>query len=314
MLRVAALLAVTTACGRIAFEPRSDSGVGATDATATDVLLACPPGYTFDTGSCYRTSTVVADWLTAEAACEADGRGAHLAVIDSPAEAMVVDRYRPTPTDFAWIGATDVNTEGQYQSVTNRPHGYLLFGAGEPAGAAEDCIRLKDNLELGDGTCTTVDDYICEYDGIAAASPAWGVCPAGYTFLAPGGCYRTVLSGPGSTWLASELACEADGPGSHLVVLDSVPEAMAIDGFAPGTIVDHWVGASDRVNEAAFPSVTNGPFGFTGFASGEPDGGTAENCLLFDDAVELSTTDCDTDDDYVCEYDGILAVPAAYGQ
>jgi hypothetical protein len=188
-----------------------------------------------------------------------------------------------------------------------------VWAAAEPEGAGENCLLLNAGSTLSDYVCSNVDDYICEYDGVPAASPAWGVCPTGYTFAAPG-CYRSMLSGAGTTWLASELACEADRPGSHLVVLDSLAEAMTVDAFVPGAILDHWVGASDIVTESVFPSVTNGPFGFTTFAAGEPDGSTAENCLLFSDAVELSTGDCNTDDDYVCEYDGIDAVSAAFGQ
>lgn len=300
------MLVATAGCGRIAFDPRTHGASG------DSALLVCPPGYTADSGGCYRTGAGTAGWVVAEAACEADGIGAHLAVIDNAAEAAVVDRYRPAPTDLAWIGLTDRVTEGTYMTVTNVPAPYLVFAAGEPDGVTPDCILLGENLQLGDTDCATADDYICEYDGIPAVSAAWGVCLPGYTAMA-GGCYRFVDAD--LDWYEAEAACEADGPGCHLVILDSTPEAMVVDTVVPGSILDHFVGATDLVTEGTFIDIAGNPIGFMTWHAAEPDGGTIQNCLLLTDAVELKDGDCDTlGDDYVCECDGITPVPASWGR
>lgn len=304
----AALVAITgSGCGRVAFDPRSDA------APPPDALV-CPLGYTFDSGSCYRASTSVSTWLGAEAACEADAVGAHLAVIDDAEEAVVAGRYRSAPTDFAWIGTTDAVIEGEYRDVTNRAAAYVIFGAGEPDGDLQDCMLLRDGIELADANCSISDDYICEYDGIPAVSIAWGLCPAGYTFTG-GSCYRFVAGALGTAnWLEAEALCEADAVGAHLLVVDSMFEAQLIDGFVPTAILDHYVGASDLAIEGVYLSVTNIPLAYSVFAAGEPNGGTAQNCLRMNDEIMFSDVDCAPGDDYVCEYDGITAVPAAFGQ
>ena len=144
---------------------------------------------------------------------------------------------------------------------------------------------------------------------------AWGVCPSGYTFTGTG-CYRFAgTAGSGTIdWFVSEAQCEADGPGRHLVVLDTMAEAMAVDTFVPSTIVDHFVGATDLVTEGTYISVLGTPFPYINWDTGQPAGGTARNCMIFTDATTMQAEDCVNGDDYVCEYDGIAPVPAAWGQ
>jgi hypothetical protein len=140
-----------------------------------------------------------------------------------------------------------------------------------------------------------------------------GECPAGY-LVAGASCYRPVIDAmPQPTWLEAETLCEADAVGAHLVVIDDATEAQVVDALA--NIVDHYIGASDLVNEGTFVTVTGQALGYSVWLAGEPNGGTVENCLVFDsDVRRLSDLICTDTDDYVCEYDGIPAVPAAYGQ
>jgi len=140
-----------------------------------------------------------------------------------------------------------------------------------------------------------------------------GECPPGYMFMNPG-CYRVVLADPEATWFVAEAKCEADVFGAHLVVLDTAFEAQQVDSIVPGTILDHWIGANDIVNEGVFLTVTNVPMAYATWAMTQPDGATASNCVVFNDDTTLYDYDCSRIDDYVCEYDGIAAVPAAWGQ
>lgn len=138
-----------------------------------------------------------------------------------------------------------------------------------------------------------------------------GECPPGYSFVGTG-CYRNVLNVDELAWLDAEAACEADVAGAHLVVIDDSAEAVVVDSMVPGSILDHWIGASDRRNEGVFLTVHNQPLGFATFDVGEPGGGMSENCLLFNDNQTLHDGDCALLDDYVCEYDGIPADRAAW--
>lgn len=138
-----------------------------------------------------------------------------------------------------------------------------------------------------------------------------GECPPGYTFDTAG-CYRAVLMPTSLGWVDAEAACEQDAFGSHLVVIDNAAEAAVVDRQVPGTILSHWIGFSDRVTEGTFLTVQNQPIGYANWATAQPSGGTAANCVLFFDDTTLSTQDCAVGDDFVCEYDGIPPVPAAW--
>ena len=140
-----------------------------------------------------------------------------------------------------------------------------------------------------------------------------GECPPGYMFVGAS-CYRVVLDagGGGAPWHEAETLCEADAAGAHLVVIDDATEAATIDSFVPSNVSDHWIGVSDVVTQDTYLTVTNRTPTYLMWEATEPNGTSGEDCLLMDDARTLHDTDCDASDDYVCEYDGIAAVPAAY--
>jgi hypothetical protein len=141
-----------------------------------------------------------------------------------------------------------------------------------------------------------------------------GECPTGYV-AAGTSCYRPVLNtSPEPTWLEGELLCEADGVGAHLVVIDDAAEAGVVGLLVPETVFDHAIGVTDLAAEGEFRTVTDLPLAYLAWGDGEPDGGTAQNCVAFQNDLSIHDADCAGPDDIVCEYDGIPAVPAAYGQ
>jgi hypothetical protein len=171
-VRVIVVLLVCVGCGRIAFDPLTFDSLA--DAPVTDAV-DCPASYTFSGASCYRlvAGAGALAWLGAEQACEADGSGAHLVVLDDLAEVQVVRQFVPTTIVDHWIGTTDFVTEGVYLGVTNQPAQYLVWGPTEPDGSA-DCVRLSANNQLTDDDCLNDDDFVCEYDGVAAVPAAYG--------------------------------------------------------------------------------------------------------------------------------------------
>lgn len=159
-------------CGRLAFDPR-DRGNDAAIDDAVDssvdsvVAIECTlPGYSQIGNSCYRLAflgdALEVLWPAAEAACEADAEGAHLAIVDNAAEATMLGGMLGTVAD-AWVGTSDRKTEGTYLEVTGEPASFLGWGAAEPDGAG-DCGKIRED-GLADGDCALVDDYICEFDG-----------------------------------------------------------------------------------------------------------------------------------------------------
>jgi hypothetical protein len=140
-----------------------------------------------------------------------------------------------------------------------------------------------------------------------------GDCPPSYMFVG-GGCYRVAIGGA-TDWLANEQACEADAVGAHLVVIDDIAEAQTLRSITPDTNVDVWAGATDLVVEGTWRTVTSRTPAFLTWDPGEPDNNTQENCLYFNTrVVNLSSGDCTNGDDFICEFDGVAAVPAAWGQ
>lgn len=125
-------------------------------------------------------------------------------------------------------------------------------------------------------------------------------CPASYTKSATG-CHRIVTKA--TDWLAAEQDCEKDGPGAHLVVVDSTAENNALPDYA-------WIGLSERVKAGDYLLVTGAPATFKAYAPGEPVAGGAA-CIVTrpdgwhdDNCYELKS--------YICEHDGVPADPTAF--
>jgi hypothetical protein len=160
----------------------ADAGVDSSDASNTTIdappadadigtLLAtmCPPaGYTQVAGpnGYYRVISAGASWTNAQAACKAHVPGStHLIVLSTAAEVTYAASQAGTQ---AWIGLSDIATEGQFVTVTAET-GQTPWSAGEPNNAGnEDCAIVKSNGQLDDRPCGTGYRYICECDGRAS--------------------------------------------------------------------------------------------------------------------------------------------------
>lgn len=163
---------VVAGCGRVRFDPLDASSDVADDA------VACPPTYQALGTSCYRfvIDGPMAMWLDVEAACEADGVGSHLAVIDDDIElALLIDQLRLRVTTDAAVGFSDRQQEGTYLTVTGGP-AFLVWAPANPDGG-NDCGNLDSSVAdqgMKDSTCTSnFDDYICEHDQRAADPSAF---------------------------------------------------------------------------------------------------------------------------------------------
>jgi hypothetical protein len=145
----------------------------------------------------------------------------------------------------------------------------------------------------------------CGRVGFAPRGDA-GECPLSYTRLGTS-CYRYSGLQDAPIWLDAELACEADGIGSHLVTIDDAAEATLLaTAFETN---DFWIGVTDRVDEGVYRNVTGELAPYLVWRVGEP---TSSDCAQLDDIAEFHVSSCDSTDEYVCEYDGRPAAPGAY--
>ena len=166
------------AAGRVAADatPDSDGPLAPDDAATRDAGFTCPRGYEIagESGSAYRSGAALA-WLAAESACEADGPGTHLVVIDDTAENATVDAI--SSASRTWIGYSDVVDPDTWRWVTSEPGfggGWDTGGGGadEPDGTG-DCATMDQNGSWQDQSCADSRDYVCECDGRSADPDAF---------------------------------------------------------------------------------------------------------------------------------------------
>lgn len=173
------VLVGAAACGRIDYDPLGgDDDVDA----AVDAAIdrdgdggPCPTGYTPSNGTCYRAVVTARDWLAAEADCEADGAGSHLAIIvdvDEHFDLHALAESSGIGSEF-WIAYTDRITEGTFAWIG--PGGLdpsldqCFFGPSGPTNDTTlDCVVQQSSTMCGDWfvrDCATTRGYICEHDG-----------------------------------------------------------------------------------------------------------------------------------------------------
>lgn len=162
------VLASLAACGRINYDPIGDDDVDAADGT-------CPTGYTPLEGSCYRVVPTQRSWTAAEADCEADGDGSHLAIIVDVDEHFDLHTLSEAEAGGAevWIGYTDRITEGTFQWIAgggiDPSTDECFFGPSGPINNATlNCVVQLSATQCGDWLvrdCTLLRPYLCEHDG-----------------------------------------------------------------------------------------------------------------------------------------------------
>jgi hypothetical protein len=140
-------------------------------------------------------------------------------------------------------------------------------------------------------------------DGLAGDGPAGPdgalQCPSGYVKRPSGACHLEVFAP--ATWVQAEIDCELRG--GHLVV----PGGLAESSELPNP---RWIGVSDRVAEGTFRAVTGAIVSFTNWDLGEP--GSLTDCVHTGLQARWHTGPCEFSFPYVCEHDGLPAVPGSY--
>jgi Lectin C-type domain len=160
--------------------------------------------------------------------------------------------------------------------------------------------RTRDGTEL-DGRAGDADvtdgDPIGGIDG-AIDAPA---CPPGYTFNATTSSWYRYATAASVSWTAAQADCDDDGFGTHLVVIETTGENDVIDTMVVSG--EPWLGMSDRIAEGTWRWVTGPQLGFVDWISGNPNGGTNQNCGEFNGAGWHDDA-CTVSQPFICECDG----------
>jgi len=132
--------------------------------TQTAKPIECPTGWTLYNNKCFRLFPSKLGWNDAEAFCQGEsqlGFTGHLASVHSTEENDFIIEGFGTRT---WIGATDVENEGQWKWSDYTPFDYENWAVGEPnnAGGGEHCGELYGNYLWNDDNCDHSKKLLCQ--------------------------------------------------------------------------------------------------------------------------------------------------------
>nr|XP_045588483.1 macrophage mannose receptor 1-like [Procambarus clarkii] len=193
-----------------------------------------------------------------------------------------------------WIDGSDQATEGEWRTSFGEaiPMGTPFFPPGEPndLGGDEDCLELMDAFffQFNDRPCTVFRHPMCEqqWDVAQTATPEELDCPP--FFVSVGGLCLSFMTWAEETWADARQACH--GMSGELAAITDIEQLRAVYLYLHQEGIDghsFWVGGSDAATEGVWtwrdgqPVTMGSPFwGFQKASLLEPDGGTAENCLL----------------------------------
>jgi hypothetical protein len=189
-------------------------------------------------------------------------------------------------------------------------HPVHLLGACAVAACSFPGTAPRDGSPPADEDASAVDAVVGvdAVDDAAPAPDAPRACPASYMVVgATGSAYRFVATA--MTWPLAEAACEADGPGIHLAVIDDSAENDVAMTFVSG---EPWIGLSDRRIEGVWRWVTGpSPSGFTDWVPPNPNGATNQNCGELNGGGWHDDS-CNVVQPFLCECDGLAPDPAAF--
>jgi Lectin C-type domain/Protein of unknown function (DUF642) len=245
-------------------------------------------------GYCYSSPGIALPYNEAEAYCQKDTPGGHLALVRDPQQKdTVLNRGcggKYTPYTYAWTALNDLQQEGKFVATSGDDVSYAntLWWYGEPNDdkGAEDCA-LANAFSIGtisNGGCWQSYQVCCEaklacpagfeYDAAnnqcLPASRPKDVCPIGNTGPKADWFSRKYFQAPNSnnclrgidvplSQMDAEEACGSDTRGSHLTSFSSQKEMEAVfssgcGGSYSGNATQYWLGARYENDRWTFAS------------------------------------------------------------
>src|SRR4051812_18961411 len=118
------------------------------DSVDATVIDPCAATYTMMIGqSYYRFTGTGASWDIAEHACEADGRGTHLAVFDDSLEMNKVEAM--VNGIEIWVGITDRVTDRNFLAVVGESPKFLpVWQSMDPSFPGPGCVQFNPSSRL----------------------------------------------------------------------------------------------------------------------------------------------------------------------
>jgi cysteine-rich repeat protein/YVTN family beta-propeller protein len=165
-------------------------------------------------------------------------------------------------------------------------------------GDSEECD--DGNTTGGDGcssTCTVESSWSCTGDpSVCTQACAAGVAPGATAARHYGSaCFAFYDLTTDLNFADAENACESVG--GFLVTVGSAARQTLISSLGSYA----WIGLTDQDVEGTFRWVSNTPFVYSNWASGQPNGGGSENCVIIENANLWHDYSCGGQHPYFCE-------------
>jgi hypothetical protein len=118
-------------------------------------------------------------------------------------------------------------------------------------------------------------------DGRVIDGPPTIGCPAGYNALpnAPANTHRYMRVPQDRSWNEQVAFCMQASPANAYLAIPNDAEELAALFMLAGGGIPFWTGIHDTTTEGAFIMVRGGTATFLPWATGQPNGGTSENCV-----------------------------------
>ncbi len=284
------------------------SGLWNDNTGTTTAYYICEWGTTtaYLNGHRYQIFEELLTWEEAQAKCEA--MGGHLVTITSAEENAFVHGMAGENT--IWLGANDLETEGNFVWVTGEEFTYVNWRDGQPdnANGNEHYVHMNTysvdytgtwNDAFGEGAPIGISYYICEWEPDEGPEVVFNG-------------HRYQLIEEKLSWEEAQAKCEAMG--GHLVTISSAEENQAVQSLASsGGQAYVWLGCNDLVAEGTFLWVTGESSAYSNWAPGQPDSWDGNQ-----DYMIMVTADGTWDDNgasslyYICEWEPIAGAEVTY--
>ena len=209
-------------------------------------------------------------WDDASTYCRSIGVGYELASVhDDTSASEAYHACGSSACTNAWVGLNDVASEGNWEWSDGSAYDYEIWPDTEPNGGTnENCVHFRTTFDWNDLPCTsTRNNFVC---GLA------------FEEVETDGQYVGLKTVWTVDWDGAETFCE-NHYGTNLASVHSSSQNTQAHNTVYTTYgnVRIWIGLNDVTTDGSWEWTDSTSYDYDLWNTGEPNGGTSENCVHF---------------------------------